>query len=126
MLELSGLVVRYGAIEAVRGVDLRVERGEAVALLGANGAGKTSLLRAVSGIEPTAAGRVLLDEVNVTSLRADARVRLGLVQVEDVVELQVAPYVGALVREVPVARIGGMGCESYHRVRAIREHHMQS
>jgi branched-chain amino acid transport system ATP-binding protein len=83
MLELQGLAVRYGAVEAVRGVDLHVGRGEAVALLGANGAGKTSLLRAASGLEPATAGRVLLDGEDITALRADERARRGLAHVPE-------------------------------------------
>jgi len=83
VLEIEGLVVRYGAVEAVRSVDLHVRRGEAVALLGANGAGKTSLLRAVSGLEPAAAGRVRLDGEDVTALRADERARRGLAHVPE-------------------------------------------
>ena len=50
MLELSGLHVAYGAIEALKGVDLVVRQGEVVTLLGANGAGKTTTLQAISGL----------------------------------------------------------------------------
>jgi branched-chain amino acid transport system ATP-binding protein len=59
VLELRGLVVRYGPIEAVRGVDLVLGRGRLLTLLGANGAGKTSLLMAVMGLVRPAAGRIL-------------------------------------------------------------------
>ncbi len=83
MLELEALEVRYGTVEAVRGVDLRLERGEAVALLGANGAGKTSLLRAASGLEPAAAGRIRLGGEDITALRADERARRGLAHVPE-------------------------------------------
>lgn len=83
MLELQGLAVRYGAVEAVRGVDLHVGRGEAVALLGANGAGKTSLLRAASGLEQATTGRVLLAGEDITALRADERARRGLAHVPE-------------------------------------------
>ena len=50
MLELSGVQVAYGAVEAVRGIDLQVRDGEVVALIGPNGAGKTSTLRAISNV----------------------------------------------------------------------------
>ena len=50
LLEVCGLVSRYGRIEALRGVDLKVGFGELVALVGANGAGKTTLLRCISGV----------------------------------------------------------------------------
>jgi branched-chain amino acid transport system ATP-binding protein len=58
LLRVSGLVVRYGAIAAVRGVDLDVADGEIVAIVGPNGAGKTSLLSAIAGIVKPAAGAV--------------------------------------------------------------------
>ncbi len=56
LVEVRGLVVRYGAITAVRGVDLRIDAGEAVAIVGPNGAGKTSLLSAIAGIVRPSAG----------------------------------------------------------------------
>jgi branched-chain amino acid transport system ATP-binding protein len=58
LLEVSGLIVRYGAVTAVRGVDLRVNEGEIVSIVGPNGAGKTSLISAVAGIVAPAAGSV--------------------------------------------------------------------
>jgi branched-chain amino acid transport system ATP-binding protein len=61
LLAIEGLVVRYGAIEALHGVDLIVNPGEIVALIGANGAGKSTLLMAVSGVVPVAAGCIRFD-----------------------------------------------------------------
>ncbi|HET9488696.1 MAG TPA: ABC transporter ATP-binding protein [Methylomirabilota bacterium] len=61
MLRLEGLHATYGPIAALRGLDLEVREGELVCLLGANGAGKTSTLRAISGLLRPTAGRVLLD-----------------------------------------------------------------
>ncbi len=61
MLELSGLRAAYGPIEALRGVDLEVRAGELVCLLGANGAGKSSTLRAISGLVRPTAGRIVFD-----------------------------------------------------------------
>jgi branched-chain amino acid transport system ATP-binding protein len=58
LLQVSGLVVRYGAVTAVRGVDLDVAEGEIVSIVGPNGAGKTSLISAIAGIVPPAAGSV--------------------------------------------------------------------
>jgi branched-chain amino acid transport system ATP-binding protein len=60
LLAVSGLVVRYGAIAALRGVDIEVRTGEIVSIVGPNGAGKTSLLAAIAGIVPVAAGTVRL------------------------------------------------------------------
>ncbi|GAA1333536.1 hypothetical protein GCM10009660_09530 [Catellatospora bangladeshensis] len=63
-LELSGITVRYGAVEAVAGVDLSVGDGEVVALLGPSGCGKSTLLRAVAGLEAPSAGTVAWDGVD--------------------------------------------------------------
>ena len=60
MLEVSGLEVRYGAIRAVRGVSLSVAAGELAVLLGANGAGKSSTLKAIAGVLRPAGGRITL------------------------------------------------------------------
>ena len=68
MLELSGLRAAYGPIEALRGVDLEVRAGELVCLLGANGAGKSSTLRAISGLVRPTAGRIVFDGRPITGL----------------------------------------------------------
>ncbi len=60
MLEVSGLEVRYGSVPAVRGVDVRVERGEIVGLIGPNGAGKSTTLHAIMGVVRPAAGDIRL------------------------------------------------------------------
>ena len=77
-LAVSGLKVSYGAIQAVRGVDLSVGRGEVVALIGANGAGKTSILRAISGMFRPAGGRISLDGEAVTGLKSNQLVPRGM------------------------------------------------
>ena len=61
MLRLEGLHAAYGPVEALRGVDLEVRAGELVCLIGANGAGKTSTLRAISGLLPPRGGRIVFD-----------------------------------------------------------------
>ncbi|QYX55747.1 ABC transporter ATP-binding protein [Roseovarius sp. SCSIO 43702] len=66
LLSVSGLEVRYGAVEAVRGIDFEIEEGEIVTLLGANGAGKSSTLNALVGLVPVAAGRVVFDGEDIT------------------------------------------------------------
>jgi branched-chain amino acid transport system ATP-binding protein len=78
LLELQGLVVCYGAVTAVRGLDLQVRPGELVTLLGANGAGKTTTLRAISSLVPVAGGRVLWQGVERTGCRTETTVRLGI------------------------------------------------
>ena len=78
MLELRDLSVHYGAVRALEGVSLQAAPGGITAILGANGAGKSSLMRAVSGIAPVAAGQVLLDGQDITALPPPARARLGV------------------------------------------------
>jgi branched-chain amino acid transport system ATP-binding protein len=80
LLELDGVAVHYGRIQALDGVSVTVEEGEIVALIGANGAGKTTTMRAISGIRPLSAGRVVFDGEDITRLRADLRVRRGICQ----------------------------------------------
>jgi branched-chain amino acid transport system ATP-binding protein len=83
LLEISGLVVRYGQLTAVHGIDLSVERGEVVVLLGANGAGKTSTLNAISGIVPIAAGDVRFDGESLRGRAPHRIARAGVVQVPE-------------------------------------------
>lgn len=77
LLRTEGLTVRFGAVTAVDDVDLAVEAGRIVGLIGANGAGKTTFIDALTGFVP-AAGRVLLDGRDVGGLPAHRRSRLGL------------------------------------------------
>lgn len=78
MLKLESVRVSYGAIEAVKGVDLHVGKGEVVTIIGANGAGKSTLLKAICGLEPLSGGRVLLDGQDCSAMPAHKRVSLGL------------------------------------------------
>lgn len=83
LLDLKGLDVRYGRNHAVKGVDLNVEQGEIVTVLGANGAGKSSLLKAIAGAEDSAGGAISFNGQDVTSVAAPQRVRDGLVLVPE-------------------------------------------
>jgi branched-chain amino acid transport system ATP-binding protein len=83
LLEARELEVRYGAVRAVRAVSLQLRQGEIVAVLGANGAGKSSLLRALLGMERLYGGQVTFDGVDVTRRPVSARVRAGLVLVPE-------------------------------------------
>ncbi len=78
LLELRDMTVAYGAIVGVRGLSLRVQEGEIVALLGANGAGKSSTLRGISGLAIPKSGEVLLAGERITGLSAEQRVTRGL------------------------------------------------
>jgi len=83
MLEIDNLDVHYGAVQAVRGISLKVDKGELVTLLGANGAGKSSTLMTIAGAQPAAAGRVHLAGVDVTAASPERMVRLGVATVPE-------------------------------------------
>ena len=78
VLEVKDLKVSYGQIEALKGVSMRIDRGEFVGVIGANGAGKTSLLMALSGAVRTKGGSVTLDGRDVTHLPQHLRVSNGI------------------------------------------------
>jgi branched-chain amino acid transport system ATP-binding protein len=83
LLAVDQLDVRHGFLRAVRNVTFEVAEGETVALVGANGAGKTTLLRAIAGAHRPAAGRILLDGADITSVAAHRRVALGIALVPE-------------------------------------------
>jgi branched-chain amino acid transport system ATP-binding protein len=83
LLEIKGLEVRYGGIRAVKGIDLSVNEGELVCLIGANGAGKTSTLKAICGMLPVAAGTVSYAGKAITGMPSFRLVRDGLVLVPE-------------------------------------------
>jgi len=78
LLEVDGLVARYGRITALEGVSLAVDEGEIVTLIGANGAGKTTTLRAVSGLVRPAAGTIRFRGSDISRLAPDEIVRAGI------------------------------------------------
>ncbi len=78
MLEIRGLDVYYGAVHALKGVSVRVEQGEVVTLIGANGAGKTSLLRAISGLVKPRAGSLKFEGRELGGMEPHDIVKLGL------------------------------------------------
>ena len=83
ILTVDDLRVGYGRVEAVRGVSFRVDRGSLVTLVGANGAGKSSIINAVSGMLRPSGGRITFDGHDVTRTPAHKLVRRGLVQVPE-------------------------------------------
>ncbi len=83
MLEIDSLQVSYGGIEALRGISLKVEQNEIVTLIGANGAGKSSTLRAICGLVPTRGGKILLEGEDITRMDAQQVVERGLVMVPE-------------------------------------------
>ncbi|GGJ80541.1 ABC transporter ATP-binding protein [Pilimelia anulata] len=80
LLEIDNLTVAYGRIEALHAISLQVGEGEIVSLIGANGAGKTTTMRAISGIRPVASGSVRFNGEDITKVRADKRVVMGIAQ----------------------------------------------
>ena len=83
MLKVTDLTVRYGAIEAVRDLSFEVAQGQVVAIIGANGAGKSTTLNTIGGLLKPARGRIELDGRDITGWRADQVARLGLAQVPE-------------------------------------------
>jgi branched-chain amino acid transport system ATP-binding protein len=78
MLEVDGIEVRYGNIVALEETSFRVDEGEIVTLIGANGAGKTTSLRSVSGLLPLSAGQIRFEGRRIDTMRPDDIVRLGI------------------------------------------------
>ncbi|MYN14698.1 ATP-binding cassette domain-containing protein [Pusillimonas sp. TS35] len=83
LLDIRQLEVAYGGIRAVRGVDLRVGKGELVCLIGANGAGKSTTLRAICGLVPVAGGDIIYDGTSIKGKPSFQLVRQGLVMVPE-------------------------------------------
>ncbi len=80
LLEVRDIVVHYGRIEALHGVSLQVRQGELVTLLGSNGAGKTTMMRAISGLRPLSSGSVWFEGRDISRVKAHQRVIDGLIQ----------------------------------------------
>jgi branched-chain amino acid transport system ATP-binding protein len=83
LLEVDDLTARHGALTAVRHVSLAMPEGSTLALVGANGAGKTTLLRSIAGAHPVAEGTVRFDGQDITKLRANRRVAMGIALVPE-------------------------------------------
>src|SRR5207244_12616038 len=83
LLSVRDLLVRYGQVEALHGVSLDVYPGEIVALIGSNGAGKSTTLRAISGMIRAQSGSVVFNGQDVSNLRSDQIVRRGLAHIPE-------------------------------------------
>ena len=81
VLELDHVRASYGAVEVLRGIDFTVARGEVVALLGTNGAGKSTILRCVSGLMKPDAGQIRFEGQDIAGMATEDTVRLGITQV---------------------------------------------
>ena len=82
-LEIKDLRVHYGKIEAIKGVSVVVNQGEIVTLIGANGAGKTTILKTISGLRPVSSGSIVFDGQDINKIPAHQRVDLGISQVPE-------------------------------------------
>jgi len=78
MLTVTDTVVRYGTIEALHGISFNVEQGEIVTLLGANGAGKSTTLRMLSGLHAPSSGSITYEGRDITKIRAHDLVTMGI------------------------------------------------
>jgi branched-chain amino acid transport system ATP-binding protein len=83
MLRLKNINTYYGKVHALKNVSLHLAEGEIVTLIGANGAGKTTILNTISGVTPAAAGEVVFNKQQVTALAPDQIVKLGISQVPE-------------------------------------------
>jgi branched-chain amino acid transport system ATP-binding protein len=83
LLQVAGLEVRYGGIRAVKGIDLEVSEGEVVCLIGANGAGKSTSLRALTGLVPVAGGTIQYAGRDLSRMPVHRRARLGMALVPE-------------------------------------------
>lgn len=83
MLRLKNINTWYGKVHALRNISLHLSAGEIVTLIGANGAGKTTILNTISGVTPAADGEILLEKESIRSLAPDRIVKLGISQVPE-------------------------------------------
>jgi branched-chain amino acid transport system ATP-binding protein len=83
VLELKGVEVYYGEVQALHGVSIRVDAGETVVLVGANGAGKSTTLRAISSLVPCSKGEIIFDGQRIDKLAAHRLVQLGVIHVPE-------------------------------------------
>jgi ABC-2 type transport system ATP-binding protein len=121
ILDVEGLVVRYGTRTAVNGVDLQITRGEIFGLLGPNGAGKTSTLSAIEGLLKPVTGTVLVDGVDIQRDPLGAKARLGVqlqassfqaeLSIEQIVRLYAGLYGLRITKQDIEDRIRGIGLE---------------
>jgi branched-chain amino acid transport system ATP-binding protein len=111
-LEIRGLKVVYNRyIEAVHGIDLEVVKGSSGAIIGANGAGKSSIMKVLAGWHPPAAGRVLFDGKDITDASPEQRARLGIACIPEGghifqrLTVRENLLMGGYLQEQPIARI---------------------
>ncbi|MDD3712676.1 MAG: ABC transporter ATP-binding protein [Candidatus Izemoplasmatales bacterium] len=80
VLKISDLVVDYGIIRAIKGIDLEIEKGKIVAILGANGAGKSSVIRTINGLVKPKSGKIIFEDENISGLNPHKIAKKGIIQ----------------------------------------------
>jgi branched-chain amino acid transport system ATP-binding protein len=108
VLELRDVRVQYGEVQALHGINIRVDAGETVVLVGANGAGKSTTLRAISSLVPCAEGEIVLDGQRIDKLPAHRLVQLGVIHVPE--GRQVFPQMTVIEN----LDLGGYFCRDSH------------
>lgn len=83
LLEVTGLEVFYGVIQAIKGISFEVSQGEIIALIGANGAGKTTTLQTITGLIPSKAGKIVYDGKDITKIPGHKLVSMGVAHVPE-------------------------------------------
>lgn len=83
LLQVNNIHVHYGPVAAVRGISLEVDEADFVTLIGSNGAGKSTTLRAISGLEQPSTGEIIFDGANIEKMSADRIVKLGIAHVPE-------------------------------------------
>ncbi len=119
LIQANGLRKRFGATEALRGIDLDVHRGEVLAVMGPSGSGKSTLIHCLAGVLTPDEGTVIIDGVDVTALSADRRAHLRLTRIGFVFQFgQLLPDLSAVDNVALPLLMGGMG----RRESAVRAH----
>jgi ABC-type branched-subunit amino acid transport system ATPase component len=106
LLQLEGLSVRFGGVEALAGVDLKLAPGQALGLVGANGCGKTTLFNALTGVVPTSTGRIVFLGRDITGAAIHDIARAGIARTFQTVRLFPTMTVADNVERVDAARVG--------------------
>jgi branched-chain amino acid transport system ATP-binding protein len=132
LLELRDVHVRYGVIEAVKGVSLVVNEGQIVTLIGGNGAGKTTTLRAISMVHGPYQGQILFEGEDITTLRSHDVVERGIVQVPEgrhiFPNMSVAEnlQMGAFRSRAPKAELDSIEAHIYELFPRLKERRKQA
>ena len=123
MLEIEGLAVNYGGIEAVKGVSLSVPKNEIVTLIGANGAGKSTILKAIAGLVKPKSGKIVFEGADITAAAAHNIVSMGITMVPEgrrvFADLTVMENlkIGAYLRKENIKRDLDWVCELFPRLK---------